>query len=207
MRYSELHELRNPSEIKDFRTSYDDPTLVNATMQSPYNDPEWKETLVGHMRKYGFELLGTGINGAVFGKTDYPYVLKVFRNDEGYEHWLGFCQANQNNKFVPKIKGKPIRLNNVFKAVRVEMLESCKDVIGKFNSITSEFFDMYYKEQERIRMDKDYIYNKDVYDIAMFMKKFEGHTDLTVHNLMYRRAERQLVIIDPIYIIPTSLKW
>ena len=198
--------LRNPPEIKDFRSTFDD-DKINSRIQSQAarKNPAWKKSVVKAMKKYGFELVGAGINGAVFKNPQYPFVLKVYRTDQGYDEWLYFMRQNQANKFVPKVKGNLIRLNRVFNAVRLEPLVPCPDeqanaFVDDLNNVTDAIpkANWYPKEAEIVANAAP-----DMLAIGKFMRYWETHGDLTPHNVMCRE-NGEIVLIDPLYADPNG---
>lgn len=212
-----LEGLKNPSEIGDFSKSFNDPAIdTNVHTQAARKRPRWKSSLVKSMKKYGFKLIGAGINGAVFRNDEYPYVIKVYRNDEGYDEWLHFIRTHPQNKFVPVIKGRAMRLNQIFKAVRLEYLIPCpvekantfSDSVG---TISDALTDKYRARFSGMQVSSEYedVINQadqDIIDIANFLREWEdcgnAFNDLTAHNIMCRE-NGSIVILDPLYIDPT----
>ena len=80
-----------------------------------------------YMDENGFKQLGQGAFGAVYEKPGYPWVFKVFNNDPAYLAWINYVANNQSNEHVPKIKGKPFRINDGVFAVRMEKLSPFRD--------------------------------------------------------------------------------
>lgn len=192
--------LRNPPEIGDFGAAFNDPKIISrAQSQSARKNPAWKKSLVSSMRKYGFELVGAGFNGAVFQNPNYPFVIKVYRKDEGYDEWLHFSRTHSSNRFVPKFRGETIIVNDIFRAVRLEPLISCP------NESACDFIDM-------VEQVKNISWNRstelpddhDLVEVSSFMREWEQASDLTPHNVMCR-ADGQVVIIDPVCISPGQI--
>ena len=52
---------------------------------------------------YKWEVLGSGIGGAVAQHPKKPYVLKLFTRDPGYKLFLKFIQENEGNRHLPRI--------------------------------------------------------------------------------------------------------
>ncbi len=75
-----------------------------------------------YMADNGFTKLGQGAFGAVYEKPGYPWVFKLFANDAAYLAWINYVAKNQSNEHVPKLKGKPFRINDKVFAVRMEKL-------------------------------------------------------------------------------------
>jgi len=74
------------------------------------------------MRENGFELLGSGGFANVYERPGYPWVFKIFTGDTAYLSWLEYVTANQGNEHVPKLRGKPFKINNGTYAIRMEKL-------------------------------------------------------------------------------------
>lgn len=79
------------------------------------------------MRKHGFNILGSGALGIAFEKPNYPWVFKMFFDDEGYLYYYNYARSHQNNPHVPKTKGGPLKLtddshNGKLYLVRIEKL-------------------------------------------------------------------------------------
>lgn len=182
------------SDVSAFSSEYDSPAIVKRVhQQSARNNPKWKRSLVSSMKKYGFELVGNGINGAVFSNPKYPYALKVYRSDWTYDEWVYFSKTHSFNKYVPRFKGNTYVLNSVFKAIRMELLfpadtETANHLVDKIETV------MYSRDTEE---------DPDLLMISKFMKNWEGVTDLTAHNIM-ARSNGELVIIDPLYHDPNT---
>lgn len=202
-----VDEARNPESIKRFSKAYDSEHIVSDTHgQSARSEPEWKQTLINMMMKHDFSLVGNGINGAVFGNSSYPYVIKVYRRDHAYDEWLYFSRTHRNNKYVPKIKGKGVVLNQIFNAVRLEKLVPCpislaNDLISNIDTILDA--SMRISTRTQLEGDEALIERSDpdLVEIARLLQDWEGNTDLTTHNIMMRR-DGSPVIIDPLYIQP-----
>lgn len=194
-----VNEVTLPPEIKAFaRDNTDEKIVSQVQMQAARKNPAWKRGLVKSMKAHGFALVGTGINGAVFQHPDYPYVIKVYRRDQGYDEWLYFCQRNAANTYVPKLRGQVIRLNAIFSAVRIEKLQPCPsdlagDFIDRLDALERRLVDW-----RNPPLDAE----PDLLAVAKFTRDWESHGDVTPHNIM-QRANGEVVLIDPINIDPT----
>lgn len=194
MRMDEIRGVRN--KIKSFSSRFDNQKInTSIHSQAARAEPLWKLTLVHMMRQHGFSLIGAGINGAVFGKNSYPYVLKVYRTDAGYEEWLHFSRTHSHNPHVPQIKGNTMRINSVFSCVRLESLLPCpNDKANAFlmpleNAVIGTYPEcLAFAERD-----------PDGGEIAKFMRDWEPVGDLTPHNVMMR-TNGTVVVVDPIYI-------
>jgi len=139
------------------------------------------------MAAYGFEKLGAGKYASVFGNKRYPYVIKVFMKDSAYLRWISFCLKNRNNKYVPKIRGKVVKLTPLVYAIRLEKLEP---------TILSGEFAQHYNQWMG---DSNFVSDdKDIQDILDHFDKNRKLLDLHSENVMQRK-NGQLVVIDPYY--------
>ena len=198
MRIADITESPR-SDISNFSRGFDDPKInARVQQQAARKNPAWKKSLVKTMAAHGFALVGAGVNGAVFRNPSYPYVLKVYRTDRGYEEWLYFMRTHRANPHVPKMRGQIIRLNSIFSAVRLEILVPCinHDAANEFLKPIEDAISGTYQETLNLIAS-----DPAAGEIAKFMRDWEPASDLTSHNVMVR-ADGEMVIIDPIYIEP-----
>lgn len=73
-------------------------------------------------RPYSNQELGKGIYASVYDRGKHNSVIKVYREDTGYEDFLGYAKANQDNPHIPKIYAHK-RLPNGGGVVRMEKLQ------------------------------------------------------------------------------------
>jgi len=99
---------------------------VYLALQGTHGLPDFllKIREMGYSRSIGLKhkLVGHGYYAGVFAKPDDPYVIKIYDNDPGYERYLKYIIANQTNPHVPKLRGRPVRLGNSIRIVRMEKL-------------------------------------------------------------------------------------
>lgn len=193
-----LEELKVAFDIKNFSKAFNKPTInTRVQSQAARKNPAWKKSLVSLMKKYDFALVGAGVNGAVFQNPKYGYVLKVWRTDPVFYEWLDFCRWHQHINMVPKIKGAPIKLNDVFTAIRMEPLLPCEpSVANKFIHEVEQTMDMSWGKRQEVGKE-----NPDLLEVANFLADWAPAYDLTHHNIM-KRPNGELVIIDPLYLAP-----
>lgn len=177
-----LVELRNPADIAKFKKS------VAGFDKVDTRDNSWSYDLPQLMGKYGFKTLGSGKYGFVFGNPSYPYVLKIFMKDSAYLKWIEFCKKNQSNPYIPKIRGKVVKITPMFYAIRLEKLTPYSHGGGtQFNKDYSAWkADKLYKSSD-----------KNIQDILDYFSIHKDLLDLHGENMMMRK--NQLVIIDPFY--------
>jgi len=103
-----------------------------------------------YIQEQGFHQLGNpGVSGLAFEHPNYPWVFKIFNDDNGYLHYFNYAKQHQNNPHVPKVKGNPLRitqdsfLGNAY-LVRIEKLQELphnlkmNPLIGIITSIDSK---------------------------------------------------------------------
>lgn len=176
-----LYELSKPKELTDLQKS-----LKSKVTSVDTRDSSWMYSITEVMKKFGFSRLGSGKYASVYGNPKYQYVVKVFMKDSAYLRWINFCLKNRNNRFVPKIKGKVVRLTPYVYAIRLEKLEP--------TSFSGEFATEYQKWMK----DSNYKSNdKEIQVVLDYFGKNKKLLDLHGENVMSRNG--QLVIIDPFY--------
>lgn len=81
--------------------------------------------LMKKLNQLGYQkyFLGAGIFGTVYARPEDDYVIKIFQPDKGYKRYLDYMQTNRMNPYVPKLRGKPIKLPNGLTMVRIEKLK------------------------------------------------------------------------------------
>ncbi|QIG70573.1 putative protein kinase protein [Rhizobium phage RHph_I1_18] len=167
----------------------------------------------GHLNRINmnFEPLGSGAGGSVFMAPNNQYVIKVFdQEDTGYKRWLAFSLQNQNNSFVPKIKGKPTPINNRLAFVRLEFLQPVK---GHKDMFLTDWWSNYRRQIRRLpgawkpdqsenrRQKKNWpLEGQNVDEFIKAMAFIDNHsfTDFRRDNIM-QRANGEVVIVDPLY--------
>lgn len=166
-----LESLRNPSEVGAFKRGVSHLRTVDNRVT------EWRGKLDPAFSKYGFKLIGEGKYGAVYENPKYSFIIKVFMRDTAYLKWLNFAKQNQDNPWVPKIRGKVVRLGSLFMAVRLEKLTP-----GGSSD------DVYTADDEG---------NKAATKVVDFLEANSKLLDLHSGNVMKRG--HQTVIVDPLY--------
>lgn len=149
----------------------------------------WQGEIGNLFAKEGFKKLGSGKYSTVFSHPKFNYIVKVFMKDAAFLKWYKFCMTNPDNKYVPKFRGKIVKITDNFFALRMERLSS--------NSLD---FDMDFLSG-LAQVDND---AKQVYD---FLMKHKNLLDMHGENVMMRG--KQAVIIDPFYnwFDPSSKKY
>ena len=188
-----LSELYKPKEINSFRKEYNNDRF------------QWIYKAMAALKQYGFNYAGQGSFATVAINDNYPFALKLFREDAGYIKWLDFCKKNQNNPFIPKTRGKVIRVIKATQknsrdiyAIRIEKLNNYFTERNE-TELNSLFLKYVYEARRNKKLGKiGSSGNKFVDDIVdEFTKNFKL-LDLTYSNIM-RRNNSQIVIIDPYF--------
>jgi hypothetical protein len=157
-------------------------------------------TFSKYLKKKGFKELGQGSFGATFTHPQYPWVFKLFYNDPSYFKFFEFVRANQGNPYLPKIKGKYIKIAKGVYVVRLEKLDYINRDNPKHKMFKDAVEDIYSPatiKNRAIRLKK---VDPLLYDTLMKINKIRGKGDqLDLHfgNFLFRGDTG--VIIDPIY--------
>jgi hypothetical protein len=175
-----VKELRRPSEISRFRSDAAGLDKVDT------RDNTWRTNLNSYMNNHGFQMLGSGKYASVYGNESYPYVIKVFQRDSAYFRWLKFALNNRNNPYVPRIRGKVVKITPMVYAIRLEKLRP-----GYIDSEFQQHFDQWQRDPNYRADDPDL---QQVFDFFHSNRKL-----LDLHNENVMRRGDQLVIIDPFY--------
>jgi hypothetical protein len=162
------------------------------------NSNAW-EKFKFELAELGFERLGSGVFGTVFERPGYPWVFKVFNNDPGYLAYLNYVINHQNLSAVPKIKGRPVRINKNTYAIRMEPLYKLRSELawelnntptdGLKSSAYKEFVDMIAQQWPDVA--------KVLADLPGITGKSRLYLDLHDENVM-QRADGTPVITDPL---------
>ena len=152
------------------------------------------------LEELGFEELGSGGFGIVFERPGYPWVFKVFNNDPGYLAYLNYVINHQNLSAVPKIKGRPIRINKNTYAIRIEPLDALSGgLVGKLANtpvgLTSSEYTDFVKRIAKQWPDVA----KVLADLPGIIGKSRLYLDLHDANIM-QRADGTPVITDPLVV-------
>lgn len=139
------------------------------------------------LKKYGFSIAGMGTFAKVYTHPSYSYAVKVYMTDTGYEKWLHFCRANQDNPYVPKVRGQVFTTKNKrFHIVRVEKLEKISD--NQFRIFADNYIKWNNGDINAVDVELD--------RALKFIKKIKSLPDFHQGNLMQRPSNGQIVIID-----------
>lgn len=144
---------------------------------------EWGFTLDKLMEQYGFSMLGAGKYASVFGKPGYPYVIKVFMKDAAYLRWLNFCMQHPNNPYCPKVRGKVVRIDHNFMAIRLEKLK-------EYDGHDSPDAVLYHASEE--------LEEPNAKQVVDYLEGNYRLLDLHDGNFMLR-PDGHLVVVDPFY--------
>jgi hypothetical protein len=164
------------------------------------------EYYVRALKDQGFEFdsLGSGLYAHVLAKPGADYVVKIFKNDAGYDQYLQYIMQLRGNPHVPKLRGKVIKLPENFRVVRMERLDSF-DTTNQQQRNTFSMIDYILANDGRERDQ----YQRVVRDLSQtypqimaVLEKLKQHgqydLDFGISNLMFRGSVP--VITDPLAI-------
>lgn len=186
-----ISELVKPKGLDDVRSD----------MAASSSD-NWMRVIKTFFKKYGFKKAGRGTFGYVAIKEDYPYAIKVFRNDTSYLKWYRFCKENQHNPFIPKFKGKVIKMVDDIYYVRLEKLLSTSSSASR-SEVDALFLRTIYKIQDYAddNIDMQWLRptgNDAIDEIAEELIANSRLLDIWQGNIM-KREDGRVVLIDPYY--------
>ena len=171
-----------PADVNQYRKDVAHINVVDS------RDHSWSETLTGLMTKHGFATIGQGKYASVFSHDNYPWIVKVFMKDSAYLKWISFAMKHQDNPYVPKIKGKVIKVTPMIYSIRLEKLTASHSATG----------DAFLPAFRKWQSDHEYRSgDKHIDEILDFFVPNKKLLDLHGENVMARG--NQLVVIDPFY--------
>lgn len=157
---------------------------------------------------HGYERVGGGTFAVVYGKPGSKTVLKlVHKKDVAYLAFVKLALENQNNPHFPRFSSSLIRLNDDYKAVRMERLTPGKGAEDNYRGFIAYGLDLYFarkgnwnsmvdhaKESIRNAFER----NPDLQEACDLMIKSLSQyvNDLHPGNVMFRGGT--LVITDPV---------
>lgn len=171
------------------------------------NKPEYKavkdsDYIVALMKKlddlgYKKYNLGSGLYGTVYARPEDNFVVKIFSPDKGYSKYLAYMQAHKDSPYVPKTRGKPIKLPNGFTLVRLERLtEVTRDFYAEFTFLrTPRKGDAMYDSLRRSFEERYPGFLKILNDLKIIANDDRLAIDLHQGNIMMRGETP--VITDP----------
>lgn len=158
------------------------------------------QTFSKYLKKKGFKELGQGSFGATYTHPSYPWVFKLFYNDPSYFKFFEFVRANQGNPYLPKIKGKYIKITNGVYVVRLEKLDRMTPNNPKHRMFADAIDDIYSPATIKNRAIRIKKVDPLLYDTLLKIAKVRGEGEqLDLHSGNYMFRGDTGVIIDPIY--------
>lgn len=80
------------------------------------------------LRAHGYDMVGEGTFAYVWAKAEASTVLKIFTvRDKAFLAYANFVMRHQDNPHFPRYVGKLIRINDDWRAVRMERLTAMTD--------------------------------------------------------------------------------
>ncbi len=185
---------------------------------------QWQGSAIEFARSKGFTPIGSGGFANVFKSPKYPFVIKVFDSrDRGYQDWLKFCMSNQNNPYVPKVRGKIVRAGSTMCVIRLEPLTAFENddttALVVLRNLVSNFKEMWADDTwpkiiNGFKCNEDFVeplneligryyiddeYLRDVCEYINRLLKGGASLDMKKQNFLMRG--RQLVFTDTRHIL------
>lgn len=179
-----LTELRKVPQLNDFIKQHISKEIIAI---DPYSDLQRyklrkSDAAADLIHKINFKPLGRGAYAIVIGSDSYPYVVKIFDlRDKGFATWINFVINNQNNPYVPKIRGRPTTIPKTGHGfIRME----------KLREITTN---------EELEFKKEFWTgnNPHMEQIKNFIANSGHHNDMSSDNIMVR-PNGHVVVTDPL---------
>lgn len=121
-------------------------------MQITKDIKHWEGDPEDLLKKYGWKVIGDGLDGAVAEHPSKPYVLKLFQSDSKYVHFVDFVKHHTSNVHLPKfsrwVKKVPGMQEAEYSYVRMEKLSKINSII-LINDYLPEVFAMKLAGQKR----------------------------------------------------------
>lgn len=171
---------------------------VNSIKKVDVRQDHWFDSAGDLIKEFGFTNYGSGEYGLVFSKPQLPYVVKLFMKDAAYLKWMDFCKQHSDNPYCPKIRGKVIRITDIFYVIRLEKLEPISTRSGWYDlsKILSEP-EWALRTWDSRPSEVPQLKDPHLRQILMFFARNKKLLDIHSGNVM-RRGD-QVVIIDPFY--------
>jgi hypothetical protein len=179
-----IDELQGVSAVKKVASAIQGVDLVDVSKQ---------------LKELGWKRIGSGAFARVYEHPNYPLVLKIFSSkDSCYIKFLKYVEQHSTNPFLPKVRGKLLKLNNDYYAVRLEKLQPLD--ISEWEDVYDE---MIYE-----------LINESGYDFDLAIRKYPKHRNflntlrdisdslncrLDIHRYNFMKRGKQTVIIDPVW--------
>lgn len=196
MKIDELVGYKNKPEYKAFAS---EPATAQGLKSWERDDAEVSkmQTILNKLDDLGYKQysLGSGFYARVYARPQDDFVIKIFRQDPGYSRFLNYVFEHAKNPYVPKLKGKIIKLPNNYSLVRIEKLKRID--VDLFNGILFAANNPHDKPLIKT-VNQTYPGLLDFIAELKDMVKYSGNTiafDLHRNNMMMRGETP--VIIDP----------
>lgn len=217
----EAHKYRKkPEPIDEMMTLNRHPMVSSILKLNDRADSDWMHhgdaltALIGANPKSGY--LGSGVYGTVYAHKN--HVIKVYRQDPAYEHFLDYAKAHQDDPHMPKIYAhKTIDLEHYVGVVKMEHLEpmSKEDKYHEHNQLAftpnSVFRGVYQignaKTDKEINFESNMkakypTLHNTLHQIGQSIKHTHHSFDIHSENIMKRihpvTGESTLVLTDPL---------
>ena len=199
-----INTIMKISELTSYKNS---PAYQSAIDLGSDSDPGYTaysrdavEPLIGRLGDLGWKNIGKGYEGLVFSNPNKSYVVKLFIPTVNSKELLKFIINNQSNKHVPKLRGKPVKINKNSDVLMIRM-EKLEPITSEFDPLFSQYFppeksggvwdlwELYYDDPKWLKTN-----HPDLYEIIHFTYNMRNEPDYHIGNIMKRN--NTFVIID-----------
>lgn len=163
------------------------------------------ELFTNFLEKYGFEEVGSGVFGIVYEKQNYPWIFKIFQDDPAYKRFIEYAMKNQHIPYLPKVKGKLIKINDNTYAIRLEKLSAFNLVL---HPELEKLFDILRKSDKSSdipKKDVEWLESNypGIVNVLNYLSKDKTDVfDIHAGNIMLRG--KTPVLVDPIINLRSS---
>jgi hypothetical protein len=156
--------------------------------------PERYSNVEQAMESAGYSRLGKGSYGMVWHKPGQTSVVKLFRQDRGYEAFVRYCRKQRDNPHVPRFSSNILDVYD-YKMIRIERLSKMgsSPTNDRIHNSISGFFYCWNQTEKMMT----YIKKRPKLEKVLIDVKSLGCTiDMHMGNMMLRG--RTVVITDPL---------
>lgn len=159
---------------------------------------------------HGYVRVGTGGFSVVWGKPNSKTVLKLVKvEDHAYMDFVKLALKHQDNPHFPRFSSKIIRLNDDYKAIRMERLVAGKGAEDNYRSMAAYVIERYILRKGDIDGLADYVID-DINKVFEQYPRIKEACDLIIANLHHHQNDLHpgnvmfrgdtMVITDPVSI-------
>ena len=188
---------------------YGSPYAIDESRLDELSRPDTKEA-EAILTDHGYQRVGSGTYAVVWGKPDSKTVLKLVKNeDKAYMDFVKLALKHQDNPHFPRFSSKVIRLNDNYKAIRMERLVAGKGAEDNFRSMNAYIIERYISIKGNLSGVADYV-REDINKLFDQYPQMKAACDLIIANLSYHQNDlhpgnvmfrgNTMVITDPVSI-------